>query len=175
MSNRLDKFFKRNLEHMDISPSAEDWSAMESLIDTQIGGANSGPASAGGSISLNFIVVSLCVALFSTGLAIEATQEPKDDKKITLDVKQETDKYVTITITDNGVGRAASKEIKEQKTLNRKSVGIALTKERLENFSKGFSDTYNIQIIDLHDKEGIPNGTEVVLNIPIRSMILESA
>ena len=120
-------------------------------------------------------VPSLILQPFLENALWHGLSSKKDDKKITLDVKQETDKYVTITITDNGVGRAASKEIKEQKTLNRKSVGIALTKERLENFSKGFSDTYNIQIIDLHDQEGIPNGTEVVLNIPIRSMILESA
>jgi len=82
---------------------------------------------------------------------------------------------VTIEITDNGVGRKASQEINKNKTLKRKSVGIALTKERLENFSKGYNTMYNIDLIDLYNDKNEPSGTKVIIDIPIRSAILESA
>ncbi len=51
---------------------------------------------------------------------------------------------------------------------------MALTKERLENFSKGFDRIYNMQIEDLYDTNQEPAGTKVILNIPLRSIILES-
>ena len=120
-------------------------------------------------------VPSLILQPFLENALWHGLSSKKEDKKITLDVRQDNGKYVTITITDNGVGRQASREINQRKTLKRKSVGIALTKERLENFSKGFSDMYNIRIIDLFDNDGEASGTKVVINIPIRSAILESA
>jgi len=51
--------------------------------------------------------------------------------------------------------------------LKRKSVGISLTKERLANFSKRYTNMYTIKIEDLHDKQGRASGTKVILDIPI--------
>jgi tetratricopeptide (TPR) repeat protein len=95
-------------------------------------------------------------------------------KKIGLKVNKNED-HVKISINDNGIGRLASASIKKKKTLQRKSVGIELTKERLENFSKGYEGIYHINIEDLYDENKQSVGTQVVIAIPIRQNILESA
>ncbi|WP_179344368.1 tetratricopeptide repeat-containing sensor histidine kinase [Winogradskyella ursingii] len=91
-----------------------------------------------------------------------------EDKKITLNVFKNSNDYITIEIIDNGIGRIASSRIKANKKLKRKSVGIELTKARLANFSKGFSNTYSLLIMDLYSKDE-PIGTNVTLRIPTKS------
>ena len=90
-----------------------------------------------------------------------------DDKRIELDIKKESDDYITISITDNGVGRKVSHERKLNKTLQRDSVGIEITRERLFNFSKRFARMYDLKIEDLFDHQNKASGTKVILNIPI--------
>ena len=60
-------------------------------------------------------------------------------------------------------------------TLNRKSVGITLTKERLANFSKRFSVPYHLEFIDLFETDNNPKGTQVVIDIPINQVQLKTA
>ena len=97
------------------------------------------------------------------------------NKKIDLNVSKITDDFVSISITDNGIGRKASEKINNRKLLKRNSVGIALTKARLANFSKGYTNLYKIDIVDLHDDNQNPIGTKVTLDIPIKSIVLKTA
>ncbi|MCB0432711.1 MAG: sensor histidine kinase, partial [Mangrovimonas sp.] len=97
------------------------------------------------------------------------------DKSIVLEVEKTASDFVTIKITDNGVGRAASRKIESNKSLNRKSVGIALTMERLANFSKNFSTSYRLNIIDLKDDQGNAMGTQVIIDIPVEQLRLKTA
>lgn len=99
----------------------------------------------------------------------------KGIKKISLRVEKLKPEFVTITIIDNGVGRKASESIQKQKTLNRKSVGIAITQERLTNFSKRYSNMYHLKIEDLYNIDNSPAGTKVVINIPINASALRTA
>lgn len=101
-----------------------------------------------------------------------STKEGK--KNITLTVEKKNTHYTIIKITDNGVGRKASAEIKAKKSLNRRSVGISLTKERLENFSKQYTSNFKLEIIDLYDNDK-PNGTQVILKIPTEKLVLKTA
>lgn len=89
------------------------------------------------------------------------------DKSILLHVSKGNNGYINISITDNGVGRAVAEKLKESKVLKRKSVGIAITKERLANFSKDYQNTFDLEIEDLFDAEGNASGTKVILRIPI--------
>lgn len=93
----------------------------------------------------------------------------KGDKSITVHVYQSKKDYVSISITDNGIGRIASKAIKENKILKRKSLGIGITKQRLENFSQRYVHSYTISIEDLYENNK-PKGTKITLNIPTKEI-----
>lgn len=99
----------------------------------------------------------------------------KEDKKIALNVSKTSDEFVTISIIDNGIGRKASEKINDNKLLKRKSVGLAITKARLANFSKGFTNSYKIDIEDLYNETNKAIGTKVVVQIPVKSSVLKSA
>lgn len=88
------------------------------------------------------------------------------EKKINLNISKGKNNFINISISDNGVGRAAAEVIKESKILKRKSVGIAITKERLANFSRDYQNTFDFTIIDLYDEKENATGTKVVLHIP---------
>ncbi|RSK39989.1 tetratricopeptide repeat protein [Mangrovimonas spongiae] len=96
------------------------------------------------------------------------------EKKITLKVSKSSPEFVTISITDNGIGREASRKIREQKKLKRKSVGLDITKARLANFSKHYANDYSIEIIDLYS-DNKASGTKVIVNIPVRAIALKTA
>ncbi|WP_299222933.1 tetratricopeptide repeat protein [uncultured Psychroserpens sp.] len=103
------------------------------------------------------------------------SSKKEDDKKIVLDVYKTSDDYVTISIEDNGIGRKLSAKINKDKLLKRKSVGIDITKARLANFSKGYANDYKITIEDLYSENNVPKGTKVIVDIPIKSIALQSA
>ncbi len=89
------------------------------------------------------------------------------EKNIVLEVGKGTDDgFIYISVTDNGIGRIAAEEIKKNKVLKRESVGIAITKERLSNFSRDYLNSFHLEIIDLHNEVGKSIGTKVVLQIP---------
>ncbi|MEO2051272.1 MAG: tetratricopeptide repeat protein [Allomuricauda sp.] len=92
---------------------------------------------------------------------------PKEgEKKIHIHVKRKDKGHVSIEILDNGVGRTMAEANKENRVLKRKSVGIHITKERLANFAKDYQNNFDVDIVDLYDDDGKPNGTKVVLDIP---------
>lgn len=90
------------------------------------------------------------------------------DKKIAIIIKPINNSYVRICIEDNGIGRSASAKINEQKFTKRQSVGIKITKERLADFSKSYSEDFKIAIKDIRDANKQVAGTQVILDIPIK-------
>ena len=92
----------------------------------------------------------------------------KGDKTIKLSVFKPTKDFIQIDIEDNGIGRKASAKIKSNKVINRKSIGIELTKERLNNFIKDFQKPFSLVFSDLFDNNKNPKGTKVALKIPLK-------
>ncbi|MGI9547310.1 MAG: tetratricopeptide repeat protein [Flavobacteriaceae bacterium] len=88
------------------------------------------------------------------------------EKCVLLHVSKAKNGFIKITITDNGVGRAEAERLKNSKVLKRKSVGIDITKERLDNFSKDYQNSFSVDIVDLIDDSGSASGTQVQLHIP---------
>ncbi len=88
------------------------------------------------------------------------------EKNIRVDIKKENDYFIAITITDNGIGRAAAQVNKENKVLKRKSLGINITKERLANFSRDYQNSFQVTMIDLYNEDHNPRGTKVIISIP---------
>ena len=86
-------------------------------------------------------------------------------KKIDFRVSKESEDIVKIEIEDNGIGRVKSKEIKANKTLNNRSIGIDLTQQRLENYYKDIKGEHSILIEDLYENDKA-SGTKIVVKIP---------
>ena len=71
-------------------------------------------------------------------------------------------------IQDNGIGREKAETIRTQHPGNRKrSMGMQITKDRMEMINKLYRTNTSMQIIDLHDERGNATGTRVELVIPI--------
>ena len=91
----------------------------------------------------------------------------KGKKNIILSVFKSSSEFIQIDIEDNGIGRKASAKIKSNKVINRKSIGIELTKERLNNFIKDLNNSFSLVFKDLVNENKKPIGTKVTLRIPI--------
>jgi len=72
------------------------------------------------------------------------------------------------TIEDNGIGRAAARNIKSKSVVKQKSYGMNITQERLNYNNQKFKEWTNIEIIDLFDERNNGTGTRVVIKIDIR-------
>jgi len=93
-----------------------------------------------------------------------ATIEGKKELKVK--IYPESINYYVVEIEDNGIGRERAMEIKQSKIFKKTSIGISLSEERLENFSKKFNYPHDLQFIDLYDEKGKPKGTKVIIKIP---------
>lgn len=76
-------------------------------------------------------------------------------------------KYTFIQITDNGIGRKKSAELKARSSMNHESKGMALARERLESLHLQGGKRGSLKIHDLYDEEGKALGTRIELIIPV--------
>lgn len=86
------------------------------------------------------------------------------EKKLTIHVYKNKKKNVSVDIIDNGIGRVAS--AKKTKNPKHKSMGIAISRKRLENFFQLKSQECDIEYTDLKTESGEAAGTKVSLCIP---------
>jgi len=94
----------------------------------------------------------------------------KDDPGL-LSISIRTNNNILICeITDNGIGRKRAYEFKSKSVEIKKSMGIEITKKRLELLNGSFEPSSFIEIHDLQDKSGIASGTKVVLTFNIESI-----
>lgn len=69
-------------------------------------------------------------------------------------------------IEDDGVGRLKAEEMKSLSATRYKSMGMGITKDRIEIMNKMDALGISAEIIDKYDAEGAAAGTRVVLRIP---------
>lgn len=81
------------------------------------------------------------------------------DKNLKLIFDDDKDGII-IQIIDNGIGRKAA--LASSIKTGRQSLGMAITKERLQNYSLASS----IEIIDLYNEAPVPCGTKVIIHLP---------
>ncbi|HVD97488.1 MAG TPA: PAS domain S-box protein [Cytophagaceae bacterium] len=90
----------------------------------------------------------------------------KPDKgKLRIEIISHNENTVIFVIEDNGVGREAARKIKQANQINHKSVGMVLTKERLDIINK--TNNISVEITDLTDKEGKAAGTRIEIHVEI--------
>ncbi|HKK80316.1 MAG TPA: histidine kinase [Phaeodactylibacter sp.] len=87
---------------------------------------------------------------------------PKNDgnRQLHLQIRRSAH-ILTITIADNGIGRAAANQ--GSKLRERPSLGLALTRRRLQQWDTGSS----LEVIDLKNKLGKASGTRLIIQLPL--------
>jgi signal transduction histidine kinase len=83
----------------------------------------------------------------------------------------EADSHLVVKIQDNGIGRTAAAELKSKTSLKTKSYGLAITRQRIENFNANQNTETKdaVSLEDLTDHSGTPCGTRVTLKLAIRN------
>ncbi len=92
---------------------------------------------------------------------------PKEGlKKLSIKIYEKDASHFVIEITDNGIGRERAMKIKQSRRFMRTSIGLKLSRERLQYFSKIYKNDYDIQFVDLKDAQGNASGTKVIITVP---------
>ena len=94
---------------------------------------------------------------------------PKEADNLTLNLSfsLKNNSEIHCTIEDNGIGREASEKLNTFKNLNKKSLGMQITKERLNLYYKETGKKYSFTIIDVVDEENKPLGTRAIIIFPL--------
>lgn len=74
---------------------------------------------------------------------------------------------IQCVIEDNGIGRAKSVEIQGNGTRHKKSMGMQITGDRISIINHIYGIDTRVHVIDLVNAKGEPEGTRVVINIPL--------
>ncbi|WP_250629645.1 sensor histidine kinase [Aureibaculum algae] len=120
------------------------------------------------SLNLNTIKIpSLILQPFLENAIWHGLASIKEKKILKIKVNKDDEFHLSITITDNGIGRKKSAEINSRKIHKTTSVGIKLTEERLSNFAKEYQNDYSITFTDLTDGKKKPKGTKVEIKLPL--------
>ena len=91
----------------------------------------------------------------------------KEHGNIYVDFAVSGDKLIC-TVTDDGIGINRSQKLKEKSVTVHKSLALEITKKRLEVIQAFTSKTSRVEINELTDAQGMPNGTKIILNLPIQ-------
>ncbi|MCO6480018.1 MAG: histidine kinase [Phaeodactylibacter sp.] len=70
-------------------------------------------------------------------------------------------------IEDNGIGREEAKRLRSKTATRRKSMGMAITQDRISMINKLYNANASVKVIDLKDESGQGRGTRVELWIPL--------
>ena len=90
----------------------------------------------------------------------------RNDLKITLKISL-SDTRIHYVIEDNGIGREQSGAYKNLNKPFHKSVGMKITRERINIFNQDPTHTDSVRITDLYDEQQRPAGTRIEFAIKI--------
>jgi len=82
-----------------------------------------------------------------------------------LEISFELGETLVCTITDNGVGRAKSKEINERQRPGHQSFAVSAVQKKLELLKSRFTDKIGFKYYDL-EEDGESLGTTVIIHLP---------
>jgi len=74
---------------------------------------------------------------------------------------------IVASIIDNGIGRKKAMEIKERQGYSHKAFGMEITHDRLKILNSFRKKEMRLNVIDLYDETGEPNGTQIEISIPV--------
>lgn len=116
----------------------------------------------------NIKVPSLILQPFVENAIWHGLSNKSGDKNLKINILKISEKNIAIEIIDNGIGRIKAAEIKAQKiSKQQESMGLKITKSRLENFAKNMNGEISIEFVDLIDSKNEALGTKVIISLPI--------
>jgi sensor histidine kinase YesM len=75
--------------------------------------------------------------------------------------------WLTVTVEDDGVGRAKAREFEGLRKRDHTSVSTYLIRERLKIINNRSRRKITLDILDLTDDSGAPAGTKVMIRVPV--------
>lgn len=87
-------------------------------------------------------------------------------KLIIVDVCRDGD-IISLSISDNGIGRERAAKLNESRTFKKGSLGIQLAQERLDYFNKKNNAGYSFFIEDTRTEDGSSAGTKVTFRLKV--------
>ena len=87
----------------------------------------------------------------------------KEKGRLDISISQFVKDEITISITDDGIGRKKSEALKTEHQLKRKSTGMGNIKKRVAILNEMYRDKVDVSITDYQDKEDA--GTKVVVTL----------
>ncbi len=80
--------------------------------------------------------------------------------------------YIQIDVEDNGIGYSQSLKSRADRTIEKKSMGISITKQRLQLIRPADASAHELlTVTDRFNEEGVQEGTIATLYIPINSAV----
>jgi tetratricopeptide (TPR) repeat protein len=99
--------------------------------------------------------------------AIEHGIRHKPEKGMIRISFQLLDRWLSVRVEDNGVGRKKARELEGDQRKDHSSVSTYLIRERLKILNKKSRRKMTLEIIDLFDDTGMPTGTRIIITIPV--------
>lgn len=90
----------------------------------------------------------------------------KGEKQLNVDFRLDG-QVIEVVIDDNGIGRAAARQLAERKPNRHKSFATEANQRRLELLNAGRDKAIGVQFIDKSLDDGTASGTTVILRVPI--------
>jgi ligand-binding sensor domain-containing protein len=90
------------------------------------------------------------------------------DRALTIYYDLYSEDILQVTLRDNGIGRAASSQLKQNEAVHKKnheSRGMSMVEQRLKLLQEQYGKPFNVAISDITDLHGKVQGTQVILRI----------
>jgi LytS/YehU family sensor histidine kinase len=112
----------------------------------------------------NIEIPSLLIQPYVENAILHGLYNKKERGILRIGVREEGD-TVLFEIEDDGVGRTEAMKLRNQNFPKHKSMGTALTEERLKLINE--RENVAVETIDLFDDERVPSGTRVKIHVRI--------
>jgi PAS domain S-box-containing protein len=101
-------------------------------------------------------IPSLLIQPYVENAIIHGLYNKKDSGTLKILIQKEND-AILFVVLDNGIGREAAKQFRDKNMVGRKSLGTAITEERLNLINNQYKVA--IEVIDIYDENKMPEGT----------------
>ncbi len=111
-----------------------------------------------------YFIPSMLIQPFVENAILHGLRHKKEGGELKISIKK-TDNQIVCLIEDNGIGREHSAKINATKQSNKSSVGIQLTKDRIQKIAEMYNQSATIELSDLSEENN--TGTIVEIKLPL--------